>query len=141
MWNVNVVRMTTLLLKGRDPIDLLYSKSEVEWICVGRGRCKWIDFTIVHSSSRLDNYIMLIVKFIFQWFQYLRLLSPNPYGKFIGDCLGLGCFWLVKGVSWLGGRWQSISIVEDHIVLLGEERSTNVTSTEEAWGYGLRRTF
>jgi len=55
--------MTTLLLKGRDPIDLLYSKSEVEQICVGRGRCKRIDFTIVHSSSGLDNYIMVIVKY------------------------------------------------------------------------------
>ncbi len=58
--------MRTLLLKGRDPIDLLYSKSEVERICVDHGRCKRIDFTIVHSSSRLDNYIMVIVKFIFQ---------------------------------------------------------------------------
>ncbi len=58
--------MTTLLLKGRDPIDLLYSKSEVEWICVGYGRCKRIDFIIVHSSSGVDNYIMVIVNFIFQ---------------------------------------------------------------------------
>jgi hypothetical protein len=58
--------MTTLLLKGRDPINLLYSKSEVEWICVGRGRCKRIDFTIVHSSNKLDNYIIVIEKFIFQ---------------------------------------------------------------------------
>jgi hypothetical protein len=40
----------------------------------------------------------------------------------------------MKGVSWLGGRWQSISTVENHTVLLGEEKSTNVTLMEEAWG-------
>jgi hypothetical protein len=91
--------MATLLLKGRDPIDLWYSRSEGEEICVGCGRCKQIDFTIVHSSNGYDNYIVVIAEFIFQRFQNLRLLFPNPCGRFIGDCLGLGCFWSMKGVS------------------------------------------
>jgi hypothetical protein len=65
---VNVVRMVTLLLKGRDSVDLWYSRSEGEWICVGRGRYKQVDLTIVHSSNGPQNCIVVVAKFIFQWF-------------------------------------------------------------------------
>jgi hypothetical protein len=58
--------MAILFLKGRDPVDIWYARSEGEWICVGRGRCKRVDLTIVHSSSRLENCIMVVAKFIFQ---------------------------------------------------------------------------
>jgi hypothetical protein len=32
--------MVTLLLKGRDLVDIWYLRSEGEWIYVGLGRCK-----------------------------------------------------------------------------------------------------
>jgi hypothetical protein len=86
--------MAILFLKGRDPVDLWYARSEEEWICVGRGRCKRVDLTIVHSSSRLENCIMVVAKFIFQQFQNLKLLFPNPYGRFVADCLGSNYLWL-----------------------------------------------
>jgi hypothetical protein len=81
--------MAILHLKGKDPVDLWYSKNEGEWICVGCGRCKQVDFTIVHSSNGLDNYIKVIAEFILQQFQNLKLLFPNPCGRFIENCLGL----------------------------------------------------
>ncbi len=46
--------------------------------------------------------------------------------------MGLDCFWLVKDVSWLGGHWQLIFLVEDQTMLLGEERSTNVIMMDKA---------
>jgi hypothetical protein len=32
--------MRIIYLKGGDPIDLEYLRSEGEWICAGHGRCK-----------------------------------------------------------------------------------------------------
>jgi hypothetical protein len=60
--------MVTLLLKGRDLVDIWYLRSEGEWIYVGCGRCKRVDLTIVHNSSRLEYFIVVVVEFIFQWF-------------------------------------------------------------------------
>jgi len=68
MWYVNVVRMTSLLLKGDDPIDLWYSRSEGDHICVGRGRCKRVDLITLHSSNGLNNCIVVVPEFIFQQF-------------------------------------------------------------------------
>jgi hypothetical protein len=96
--------MGIIYLKGGDPINLWYSISEGEWICVGHGRCKRVDLTLVHGSNGLKNYIVVVVEFIFQWFQNLKLLFLDLYGRFVGDCVELYCFWLVKHVSWLGGR-------------------------------------
>jgi len=57
MWYVNVVRMTILLLKGENLVDLWYSKSEGEHICVGHGRCKRVDLTSINSSCELENIL------------------------------------------------------------------------------------
>jgi len=67
-WDVNVVRMGITLLKVKDPIDFWYSISDRRRIYVGCGRCKWVDLTIVHGFSEPDNYIVVVVEFIFQWF-------------------------------------------------------------------------
>jgi hypothetical protein len=75
-------------LKVRDPIDLWYLISEGERICVGHGRCKEIDLTIVHGFNISKNCIVVVAKFIFQQFQNLMLLFPNHCGRFIGDHVG-----------------------------------------------------
>ncbi len=61
--------MATLLLKGNDPIDLWYSRNEGDQICVGRGRCKQVDLTILHSFNRTYNCIVVVMEFIFQRFK------------------------------------------------------------------------
>ncbi len=44
--------------------------------CVNHGKCKWADLTIVHGFNEHENCIIVIVEFIFQMFQNLRLLFP-----------------------------------------------------------------
>ncbi len=122
----------TRLLKVRDPIDLWYLTCEGERICVGRGRFKHIDLTIVHGSNRSKSCIVAVVKLIFQRFQNLMLFFPSHCGRFIGDCVGSNCFWPMKDVSWLGFHWYSTFVVENHMGLEGEEISTNVVPIKEA---------
>jgi hypothetical protein len=50
----------------------------------------------------------------------------------VEDLLGSYYFWPVKDVFWLGGYWQSVFVVEDHMVLLGEERYKNATTMDKA---------
>jgi hypothetical protein len=70
--------------------------------------------TILHTSSKLENYIMVVVKFIFQHFQNLRLLFPNPCGRFVGIILLLAserCVlvgWLLA-VSFCCGRSHGVA--------------------------------
>jgi len=58
--------MRIIYLKGGDRMDLWYLRSEREQICVGHGRCKQTNLTIVHGSSGPENCIMVVAKFIFQ---------------------------------------------------------------------------
>jgi hypothetical protein len=60
--------MATLLLKHNDLVDLWYSRNEGDKIFVGRGRCRQVDLTILHSFSRPKNCIVVVAEVIFQQF-------------------------------------------------------------------------
>jgi hypothetical protein len=81
------VRRGTFILKGGNLIDLWYLRSDGKRICVGCGRYKQTDLTIVHNFNKLETYIVMVVEFLFQQFQNLKLLFPNPYGIFVGDSM------------------------------------------------------
>jgi hypothetical protein len=53
---------------------------------------------------KCDFCIVVVMEFIFQQFQNMKLLFPNPCGRFVGDCLGSYCFRLMKDMSLLGGH-------------------------------------
>jgi hypothetical protein len=59
-----VVMMGGELLKVKDQIDLWYSTSEVERICVSHGQCKRLGFTIIQGAMGTKNCIVVVIEFI-----------------------------------------------------------------------------
>jgi uncharacterized phage-like protein YoqJ len=48
-------------------------------MCVGHGWCKKGDYNIVNGVEGHENYIIVVVEYIFENYEKLKLFVANPF--------------------------------------------------------------